>query len=288
MMRVDGAFPVSEAFRVEGEGRWRAGAPGDVPARAARNSERRRRPDIGSAQDDMTNGEVASRADRVSAPQVVVLEMQQGRMKNNNYLVVDGETRQAVLVDPAWQMEKIEDALARTGVSLREVLITHSHPDHVHLAKEVSARHDCPIRMSEREIAFSGFDAPRLQPVGDTPWRIGHLRIRPLPTPGHTPGCVCYLVGDNLFSGDVLFAEGCGICPDVESARVMFDSLRMLKYTLDPDVRVFPGHTYVRPPGQKFSELMGYNLYLHFDDRDRFAAYRQRAGQRPGKLLDFR
>jgi hydroxyacylglutathione hydrolase len=238
--------------------------------------------------DAMTSTHALRRAKAAFVPEVFLLEMQHGRMKNNNYLVVDPEMRHAVIVDPAWEMEKIEDALIRTRARLQGVLITHAHFDHIHLAKEVASRHDCPIWMSEREIAESGFDAPHLRPVTDASWRVGNLEIIPLPTPGHTPGCVCYLIGNNLFTGDVLFAEGCGICIDIPSANAMFDSLEMLKKSVDPEAHVFPGHTYVRPPGQRLSELMRYNMYLQFTDRDMFAAYRLRPGQQLGNLLDFR
>jgi hydroxyacylglutathione hydrolase len=75
---------------------------------------------------------------------------------------------------------------------------------------------------------------------------------------------------------------------DVESAHAMFDSLNLLKSRLKPRTHVFPGHTYVRPPGQKFSELSRYNIYLQFADRHSFAAYRLRSGQSEQKLFDFR
>jgi hydroxyacylglutathione hydrolase len=79
------------------------------------------------------------------------------------------------------------------------------------------------------------------------------MQIRPIATPGHTPGSICYLIGDNLFSGDVLFYEGCGICPDIASAHTMFASLERLKTLLRPETRVYPGHCYGMPPGQPFA-----------------------------------
>src|SRR5262245_2190222 len=149
--------------------------------------------------------------DDTFAPRVVLIRVARQMMKNNNYLVVDPLTHQAVLVDPAWQPEKIEAALADAQCKLRGILVTHAHPDHIDLAPALAQRHRCPIWMSRPEIEASGFGAPQLVAIdGETPWRVGSMTIRPILTPGHTPGCVCYQIGDHLFTGDVLFAEGCG------------------------------------------------------------------------------
>jgi hydroxyacylglutathione hydrolase len=220
-----------------------------------------------------------------STPQVFLIEVAHQRMKNNNYLIVDPDSHQAVVVDPAWQREKIDAALANTRANLSGILITHTHYDHIHLARPLAEFYNCPIWMSSPEIAASGFRDSRLVAIDEMPWRIGGLTIAPILTPGHTAGCVCYVIGDNVFTGDVLFAEGCGICMDVPSAYAMYDSLERLKRILPPDTHVFPGHTYLRPPGQRFGDLVRYNMYLQFADRDSFAAYRLRKGQT--KLLDF-
>lgn len=220
-------------------------------------------------------------------PEVVVLEVFYEFMKNYNYLIVDPATRQAVIVDPAWQMEKIDWAIADARAKLSGILITHTHPDHIHLAKPLSAKYDCPIWMSEEEIASSGFDDGRLVGIDMTPWPVGQMLIEPILTPGHTPGCVCYRVGDNLFTGDVLFAEGCGLCRDIQSAHAMFDSLEDLKKRLKPHTRIFPGHSYGKPPGQYFSQLLKDNIYLQFPSRESFAAFRLRSGQNRSKLFNF-
>lgn len=221
------------------------------------------------------------------APCVFLIKVSHQRMKNNNYLVVDPATHQAVIVDPAWQLEEIQSALARTESTLSGILLTHAHFDHIHLAKPLAELYNCPLWMSRQEIDASGFDARHLVAIDETPWLVGQMRIQPILTPGHTPGCVCYLIGDNLFTGDVLFAEGCGICGDIEAAHQMFESLERLKDRVKPHTRIFPGHTYVRPPGQRFSYLLGYNMYLNFSDRDSFAAFRLRKGQSREKLLNF-
>jgi len=220
-------------------------------------------------------------------PRVVVLKMIYQFMINYNYLIVDPISRQAVIVDPAWQMEKIENALMETQAELKGILLTHAHPDHIHLAKPLAAKHNCPIWMSKKEITSSGFNAEQLIGIDEMSWSIGQMQIQPILTPGHTPGCICYRIGDNLFTGDVLFAEGCGICPDTQSAYQMYDSLSNLKKTLDPQTRIFPGHSYGKIPGRVFSKILKENIYLQFNDQTSFAAFRLRSGQSKNKLLSF-
>ena len=218
---------------------------------------------------------------------VIVLEMHYQFIKNFNYLVVDRASGQSVIVDPAWEMEKIDQALMDTQARLAGILITHSHPDHIHLAEPLAEKYDCPIWMSEEEIAVSGFKARQLVGIATEPWAVGQMIIEPILTPGHTPGCICYLIGNNLFTGDVLFAEGCGVCPDTQSAYAMFASLRNLKARVKPQTRIFPGHSYGKLPGQCLSQLLKENIYLHFPDKDSFAAFRLRSGQDEASMFKF-
>lgn len=222
-----------------------------------------------------------------NSTKVVVLEMYYQFMKNYNYLVIDPISRQAVVVDPAWQMEKIDQALMDGQASLNGILITHTHSDHIHLAKPLAEKYSCPIWMSREEIAASGFDAKQLVAIDETPLRVGGMLIRPILTPGHTPGCICYLIENDLFTGDVLFAEGCGLCRDTEAAYNMFASLENLKTRLQPDTRIFPGHSYGQIPGQKFSRILKDNIYLQFPNKESFAAFRLRPGQNKFKMFNF-
>ena len=220
-------------------------------------------------------------------PRVVVLPVSRGSMKNYSYLVVDPATLQAVLVDPAWERAKIECALAEEGATLAGILVTHAHHDHTDLARALSETYRCPVWMSQAEIAASGFHAQQLVPIEATPWRVGGMLVEPIPTPGHTPGSTCYRIGANVFTGDVLFAEGCGICADTRAAYAMFASLETLKKRIAPATRVFPGHSYGVPPGQPMARLLRDNLYLQFSDQESFAAFRLRSGQDRARLFSF-
>jgi hydroxyacylglutathione hydrolase len=228
---------------------------------------------------------VARPEHRAAEARVVVLSVQRLHMKNFNYLVIDPGSGEAVIVDPAWQIDKIDRALADARAVLSGILVTHSHRDHIDLADPLSQRYGCPIWMSNAEIKFSGYRAERLVGHDGAPWYAGGMKIYPVATPGHTPGSTCYLIGDSLFTGDVLFYEGCGVCGDIESAHAMFDSLQRLKVLLGPETRVFSGHSYGMPPGQRFAQLLKNNIYLQFRDKETFAAFRLRKQQRLGNLF---
>lgn len=221
-------------------------------------------------------------------PRVVPLRTARGVMRNFNYLVIDPRSRGAVLIDPSWQIEVIEEALAREAGTVEGILVTHSHPDHIDLAQTLARRHACPIWMSQAEIDFSGFQAPQLVPIDEGQIELSGLTIDALLTPGHTPGCVCYRIADNLFTGDVLFAEGCGICPDLEAAKQMYFSLQRLLRELPAHTKVYPGHSFGLEPGQSLSRLRRENIYLSFSNEHDFAAFRCRSGQQRSRLFDFR
>lgn len=222
------------------------------------------------------------------APRVTILAVRHLSMKNYNYLIVDPVTQEAVIVDPAWEMGKIEQAVAGAGATLRGILVTHSHHDHINLSRPLSEKYDCPIWMSSAEIAASGFRARHLTAIEAEPWMVGKMLVEPIPTPGHTVGSTCYLIGDNLFTGDVLFAEGCGLCPNAEAAYKMFESLELLKKRAGPQTRVYPGHSYGQPPGRTMAQLRRENIYLQFSSKESFAAFRLRSGQNREMLFRFR
>lgn len=234
------------------------------------------------------NEQYADREYNGVVTRIIVLKTTHQLMTNYNYLVIDLASQQAVVVDPCWEIAKIDHALADARVRLNGILVTHSHPDHTDLAKPLAARYQCPIWMSKEEIAASGFSARQLIGIDTVPWAVGQMLIEPILTPGHTPGSVCYLIGDSAFTGDVLFAEGCGICPNIAAAHAMFASLMNLRTRLRPETRIFPGHSYGKPPGQMFSHLVRDNIYLQFSDKDSFAAFRLRSGQNVAKMFRFR
>jgi hydroxyacylglutathione hydrolase len=216
----------------------------------------------------------------VSGPsvRVEVVRVSAGRMKNLCYVVTPPEGGQAILVDPAWQMDRIEEALA--GAPVTGILLTHAHHDHVNLAAAFAARHRAAVLMSRSEADFHHFRTPALEAFTDGPLRLGGLLVHPLPTPGHTCGSTSYLIGDALFTGDTLFTEGCGICVGRgASAWLLFESLQLLKTVVPGRVRVFPGHSFGLSPGATMESLRKTNIYLGFRDAPSFVRFRMRPDQ---------
>jgi len=197
--------------------------------------------------------------------QVYPIKVSKLIFKNYCYLVVDTTTRDAVLVDPAWEMEKIEQLMQEADANLKAVLITHHHPDHINLANAFAKKYQIPAMMSQIEISYYNFDCTNLTPIlSPDVFHVGELAIMPLFTPGHT-----------------LFIDGCGMCYDRGSdPGEMFDTLCNLQKILPVDTKIYPGHSYGKEPGAEFQYLLENNIYLQFRDKEQFIEFRMRKNQR--------
>lgn len=176
---------------------------------------------------------------------------------SNCYLVIEGG--QAMVVDPSVSLRAIQSALDAEGATLCGILLTHGHFDHILTLDELrDAYPDAPVYLhaADAELLADGEkNAFALFMGQDRTWRpadhlltdgeiilLGDARIRVRHTPGHTRGSVCYLCGDDLITGDTLFAQGFGRYDlyggDYAS---LCRSLRSLT-ELSPTLRIHPGH----------------------------------------------
>ena len=164
-------------------------------------------------------------------------------MGNCTYLVSQDE--QALLIDPAWEMDFIEQTLAQKKVTLLAVLFTHGHFDHVKNSEALLRAHQLKAYIEEKDVLLSGLPADVLQPYsGEQNLNIGPFAVHIIPTPGHTSGGVCLQIAEALFTGDTLFPGACGrVDLPSSNARDMRKSLLTLS-KLPEDTRVFAGHSY--------------------------------------------
>ena len=182
------------------------------------------------------------------------------QMANFVYLIGDRETRNAVIVDPAYGVSDILDILDQDGMQLSGVLASHYHPDHVGgsmMGFELEGiaallnRVDVPIHIQADEADFvrkvTGVtDESLVQHASGDIVRVGDVEIELIHTPGHTPGSMSFSVDGAplLFSGDTLFPGGPGATQyeggDFDTIMQSLEE-RMFR-VFDGDTLVLPGH----------------------------------------------
>ena len=183
------------------------------------------------------------------------------QMVNFVYLIGDKQTRECVIVDPAYAVNEIAEIVEADDMNLVGALGTHYHPDHVggkmmgwniEGISSLLVRKEIPIHIQKSEMEWvtktTGVSSTHLTAHdGGDVIHVGEIAITLLHTPGHTPGSQCFLVDGKLVSGDTLFLEGCGRT-DLPGSNPddMYDSLNMLA-TLPNDTIVYPGHRYSDP-----------------------------------------
>lgn len=200
---------------------------------------------------------------------------------NYVYIIVDYETRKAAIVDPAWEFNKIVNKLESMEVELTTILLTHSHIDHVNLVNQLLSYTGSQVYMSRKEIETYKFRCKNLNKVDDSDIiELGQTSIFCLLTPGHTEGSMCYLTSDSMFTGDVIFIEGCGICNDKLSASKMYESIQRIKKEINEEILIYPGHCYSNAYGYPLKKVMKKNIYFQLEDKERFIEFRMRKGQK--------
>jgi glyoxylase-like metal-dependent hydrolase (beta-lactamase superfamily II) len=144
-------------------------------------------------------------------------------LKANCY-ILDDEAGTAIVLDPGDDSEGIVDYSVQQGLHVKAILATHGHIDHIGAVPKIKRALGCPfyLHSADMEIlahgklyAFAlyrrtGVEIPGVDGFLDTldhPLRFGGLTVEVYATPGHTPGSICFQVGDHLFTGDTLLAD---------------------------------------------------------------------------------
>jgi len=212
----------------------------------------------------------------MSAPPFHITALELGPMNNFIYLIQDLSTQRTAVIDPAWDVQKIRQVAAKHSMHITDILLTHSHHDHINGVHELLDHCDAQLHILKAEAQFWGenLDKPSLHHGGDH-IRLGKTDIQILHTPGHTPGSACYLVDEHVLTGDTLFVFGCGRC-DLTGGdpEVMHQTLGKLQTTLPQHTRVHPGHNYGQTPDSTMAEQIAGNPFLQIADLNTFIHYR--------------
>ena len=170
-----------------------------------------------------------------------------GAYQTNCYIIHDEKSPSCCVIDPGYEADTILDKLSELGLTLEAILLTHGHFDHVGAVRQLAADTDCQVWLCADDLNMPAqLTAGQLYYTNTytegTTLHLAGLEISVLQTPGHTPGSVCLLIGDNLFSGDTLFSGSCGRT-DLPggSWADMQASLKRLSQ-IDANLWVLPGH----------------------------------------------
>jgi glyoxylase-like metal-dependent hydrolase (beta-lactamase superfamily II) len=181
-------------------------------------------------------------------------------LQRNCAIFGDEATREAIVGDPGDETGRIERVLARHGLRVVSIVITHAHIDHIGGARQLKAATGAPVYMNlsdqkvydhiDMQAAWLGIPVPEKAAI-DAPARdgdvlaLGAARFHVLHTPGHSPGSICLWIPAEakLVAGDTLFREGIGRTelPGGDSRRILH-SIREKLYPLPGETEVVPGH----------------------------------------------
>ena len=225
------------------------------------------------------------------------------------YVVADPESKKCVVIDPVLDydaasgrtsmasVESVIDYIARSDLTLEWVLETHVHADHLTAATQLKAQLRAKTAIGSHVTAvqsvFKGvFNVNDLVPDGSQfdhlfadgdEIQIGEIKGHVMHTPGHTPACLTYVLGDAVFVGDTLFM------PDYGSARcdfpggdagTLYDSIQKI-LSLPDETRLFMCHDYKAPGRDEFAwettvaEQREKNIHIHAGvSREEFVSFR--------------
>ncbi len=181
-----------------------------------------------------------------------------GPLETGAYLIIDRHKKEAAMIDPGAFDSDIIDTIQSQDVQLKKILLTHGHYDHIAGVPELAEKTGAEIVIHEKDhpmlsdphlnlSAFFGLlftvDADVHNYTEGGIVQVGDFRLKVIETPGHTPGSICLLADDILFSGDTLFRNSVGRSDfPGSSTKDLRHSLHEILMKLDDSVRVMSGH----------------------------------------------
>ena len=198
--------------------------------------------------------------------QIEIKSMTLGMVATNCYLIINKETKEALLIDPADNALRISNVIEENVCTLKAILLTHGHFDHIMALNELKKRYNVPVYAHEEEedvlkqssLNMSGMIGQIYTTQADIYVKDGeHLKLACLDiivlhTPGHTKGGVCYYLPEEkvLMSGDTLFHCSIGRTDfPTGSMSQLVRSVKEQLFVLPDDVQVYPGHDSVTSIG---------------------------------------
>ncbi|MCH2507361.1 MAG: MBL fold metallo-hydrolase [Dehalococcoidia bacterium] len=162
-----------------------------------------------------------------------------GPYDNNAYLIVSPDTNEGIIIDAPMEPEVLlQEAL---NIDVKYILITHRHQDHLAGLSTIREKTGALIGVHGEDAEALPMEADFLLKDQDN-IVVANINMTVLHTPGHTPGSVCYLVEDNIFSGDTLFPGGPGHSSSAGKLSQTIKSITEKLFVLPDSLSLLPGH----------------------------------------------
>lgn len=174
--------------------------------------------------------------------EISLFQFQEPESSTYTYVLADVESREAVIIDPVIEtVERDVHFIHSRGLRLKYILDTHLHADHITGSGELRNRTGAKIALS----SVYHLSCPDIALNDGDELPFGSFKIKAISTPGHTAGCMSFLVEGMLFTGDCLLIRGCGRTDFQDgNSRELFHSVRDKLFSLPNDTIIYPAHDY--------------------------------------------
>jgi len=185
---------------------------------------------------------------------IIVKRLVVGSLSANCYIVEVESKGEGMVIDPGGNAGEINRAITDAGLKITVIVLTHGHSDHIASLRDVQDRTGAEVAIHNEDADFletssqfgisyrTPHPADRLLHEGDT-IDIGGMSFKVIHTPGHTPGSICLLSSNKVFTGDTLFYKGIGTTLMPGSSRhQLLESIKTRLMVLPDDTIVYPGH----------------------------------------------
>jgi hydroxyacylglutathione hydrolase len=185
-----------------------------------------------------------------------VHQIQVGNMQNFTYVVEDEDTDTGIIIDPSWDLDKVEQVIKRNNLKIKYIVNTHHHFDHT-LGNEAMVK-STNAKIIQHEKSELKHDITVKD--GDV-IEFGNSKLTVLHTPGHSKDSMCLIGDGKIFSGDTLFVGNCGrIDLSGGSPSDLYHSLFDVLYSLNDELVLYSGHNY----GNALTSTIGQEKITNF------------------------